>query len=180
MVRLLPHHRSRHTVEMDTGKDWSEMNNGIDIMDAIKLTANYGEPLTLHQEECQILYDEIRKVLDSGKSLTAQKQAIIHEVQKYQPDGSPPPGDEAMLTRWIMSSLTASRDAWKRVALDATEKWVVDGEEEGKWECAFCRETATPFRSIDEPDTDENNGWECTHSPDCPIEQLRDLQRSER
>jgi len=27
MVRLLPHHRSRHTVEMDTGKDWSEMSN---------------------------------------------------------------------------------------------------------------------------------------------------------
>jgi len=40
-------------------------------------------------------------------SLRAKIQSMLHEVQKYQPVGSPPPGDETMLVRWIMDTLRA-------------------------------------------------------------------------
>lgn len=36
--------------------------------------------------------------------LTGKLESVIHEVQKYQPQGSPPPGDEITLIRWIMQT----------------------------------------------------------------------------
>ena len=52
-------------------------------------------------------------------SLRAKIQSMLHEVQKHQPVGSPPPGDEQMLIRWIMDSLRAEnaklREALKNV-----------------------------------------------------------------
>jgi hypothetical protein len=32
---------------------------------------------------------------------------IVREVQRYQPEGSPPPGDEMTLIRWILGRLDA-------------------------------------------------------------------------
>ena len=97
-------HRSRHTVEMDTGKDWSEDMSAIFDLEEWKKIA-------IRSTSGDQVWDIIASWEADSKSLSARLQRVIHEVQKYQPSGSPPPGDEAMLTRWIMSSLTASRDA---------------------------------------------------------------------
>src|SRR3990172_7811173 len=42
---------------------------------------------------------------DEIDSLRAKIESMLHEVQKHQPVGSPPPGDETMLVRWIMDTL---------------------------------------------------------------------------
>ena len=49
----------------------------------------------------------IQEAIESQDTLRAKIQSMLHEVQKYQPVGSPPPGDETMLVRWIMDTLRA-------------------------------------------------------------------------
>ena len=93
------------------------MNNGIDIIDAIKLTANYGEPLTLRQEECQILYDEIRKVLNSEKS-------IIKSRDKWKADA------EQLAIKWVDGN-DISPDEWCMYCGEDA----VANKDRTQWEC---------------------------------------------
>jgi len=62
----------------------------------------------------------IQEAIESQDTLRAKIQSMLHEVQKYQPVGSPPPGDETMLVRWIMDTLRAEnaklREALEKIA----------------------------------------------------------------
>ena len=51
--------------------------------------------------------EEMRLLKCENDRLRTKIQSMLHEVQKYQTAGSPPPGDETMLIRWIMDTLRA-------------------------------------------------------------------------
>ena len=112
-------HRSRHTVEMDTGKDWSEeMMNRID------------------------------KILD---------------------DMNQPTWTFGNQDDW--DKLVKSRDAWKKLAEELAQGYSYDDEDdEDIIQCVHCLAYV------------QNKNAKCEdieHFPDCPIEQLAELQRSE-
>ena len=69
-----------------------------------------------------------------------------------------------------LDSLTASRNAWKKVAEtfanNITPSWIYIGDEPIGLRCPICHKRW-------------NEHGEEVHSPACPITQLRDLQRSE-
>jgi len=62
--------------------------------------------------------------------------------------------------------MRASRDAWKKVAETIAEKSYFMDDTGAKEICTHCYKEAYQFKDV-------------AHSPDCPIEQLRKLQRSE-
>ena len=64
--------------------------------------------------------------------------------------------------------LTASRDAWKKVAEELGKNWKNTDSDSGIDYCNHCH-CATFFSSKET----------ITHSPDCPIEQLRKMKGRE-
>ena len=139
-------HRSRHTVEMDTGKDWSEMKKQI-IRNADDDTFGkkkyFGdENIRLTKENAKLLTD-----IDFRDGLLAQMANETGEKIK---------------------SLTASLDAWKKLAELLIIHWRVTEGDAGYDYCIHCHQS-----------TFLNPGKPVTHSPDCPIEQLRKLKEGE-
>ena len=61
-------------------------------------------------------------------------------------------------------SLTASRNAWKKLAEELGESWLENDHANYQWRCIHCLETTRKLPS------------NIVHSPDCPIEQLRKLK----
>ena len=67
--------------------------------------------------------------------------------------------------------IAKSRNAWKRVAESAMKKWVIEknaGYGKTAFACFYCESEQVYL----------DGKWSDVHSPDCPIEQSRDLQRS--
>ena len=152
-VYLLLRHRSRHTVEMDTGKDWSEEMK------------DYEKPY----------FKEYMKLCSEIEMLPASEQetkviTMFHEFYKNMADSVELSSGIAVRMIAKTASMQTSRDAWKKLAEELASVWVDDCNPDGNMYCEYCDIIAT---------IDKETGLRCDHSPDCPIEQLRDLQRSE-
>lgn len=59
----------------------------------------------------QKLKTEIESLQEQLASSESRREALIQTVQKHQPSGSPPPGDEVMLTEWVLETLESRREA---------------------------------------------------------------------
>jgi len=59
---------------------------------------------------------------DELDRLTSIENALVHNVQKYQPGGSPPPGDLACLVLWILEA-QAAKVAALQADLDTANHW---------------------------------------------------------
>ena len=76
------------------------------------------------------------------------------------------PEEQYQLMLKELDFLTASRDAWKVIAELLSEKWFVDNMVTSYVHCIHCGDYAKSEDGI-------------THSPDCPIEQLRKMKEGE-
>ena len=150
---------------MDTGKDWSEMSeneyNNAELLGTLMFVQNETQ-----ETLAKFIIGQRQAIEGLGKNNKEFAKAYIKEIEKgYKKDEK-------------IESLTASRNAWKKLAEELCKKWVVASSAEMGWECIYCGADAiTQEHTFMASGND--GGWDCNHSPDCPIEQLRDLQRSE-
>jgi len=114
---------------------------------------------------CQKHLDEFRDAVVIGKNTgSVIKCDLCNSVFEYNVDAT-----------GVLFELSASRNAWRKVAEELGENYVEGTDSHlGIWHyvCWHCEcELSQPYQSTAD--------WVGNHSPDCPIEQLRDLQRSE-
>ena len=150
-------HRSRHTVEMDTGKDGSEMTKKF-TLEWIQNEINY------YNEMCiSVSYFDYLDVLKRLQTLTSYVAELEHECSVMNSELNET--EIAIREGSRILQLSASRDAWKKLAEEL-------GKNYDYGVCIHCD------HALPDMPRDEENGIG-GHSPDCPIEQLRELKEGE-
>lgn len=68
-----------------------------------------GEVIAEYRSGCNSAYTALRAAIDEEHHARLDAENLVHDIlhicQKYQPAGSPPPGDAQILVSWIMRSL---------------------------------------------------------------------------
>lgn len=119
------------------------------VSEHIKTCAKH--PMRAIEAEVTRLTTHAEKALIEVERLRGQLNSMMLVLQKYQPAGSPPPGDEIILATWILESLTA---AFENANADAARLASTFHEYDGL--CQFCGKGF-------------NEDGDIEHAPDCPI-----------
>ena len=103
------------------------------------LSRNHGDLV----EWALVMESSVARLKDENERLRGELEAVTGVIQRYQPTGSPPPGNSGALAGWVLDTMRGELEAARELG-----KWMADFFQDEmdwhEWSCDKTHRTGLP------------------------------------